>query len=73
MSTQTAVFTCRVAEHMGPPPLVAAASDKCRDVIDRVVGTGASEIIVLDHVGHAVGIVTEQDMSRRMACRDCAA
>ena len=57
---------------MGPPPLVAAASDTCRKVIDRVVVTGASEVIVLDDAGHAVGIVTEQDMSRRMACRDCA-
>lgn len=71
MSTQIAVFTRRVAEHMGPPPLVAAASDTCRNVVNRLVSTGAAEVIVLDEGEHAIGIVTEQDISRRIACRDC--
>jgi len=70
MLTQTAVFTRRVGDHMGPPPLVAAAADSCRDVVTRLARAGASEVIIEDGEGRAIGIVTEQDVSRRIACRD---
>jgi CBS domain-containing protein len=69
MLTQTAVFTRRVGDHMGPPPLVVATSDTCRDVVERLCSSHASEVIVEDGIGHLVGIVTEQDISRRIACR----
>ena len=55
---------------MGPPPLVVAASDTCHDVVKRLSSAGASEVIVEDENGRAVGIVTEQDVSRRIACGD---
>lgn len=68
MLTQTAVFTRLVGDHMDPPPLVVSSSETCRDVVARLAR--ASEVIVEDGHGRAIGIVTEQDVSRRIACRD---
>ena len=70
MLAQTAVFSRLVRDHMGPPPLLVAASDSCREVVERLRNAGASEVIVSDDVGRALGIVTEQDISRRIACGD---
>jgi signal-transduction protein with cAMP-binding, CBS, and nucleotidyltransferase domain len=55
---------------MGPPPLVVAASDSCREVVERLRSADVSEVIVADGKGRALGIVTEQDFSRRIACSD---
>jgi signal-transduction protein with cAMP-binding, CBS, and nucleotidyltransferase domain len=38
-------------------------------VARRLAESGASEVIVEDATGRVVGIVTEQDVSRRIACR----
>jgi signal-transduction protein with cAMP-binding, CBS, and nucleotidyltransferase domain len=70
MLAQTAVFTRLVCDHMGPPPLLVAVSDSCRVVVERLRSMGASEVIVSDEQGRALGIVTEQDISRRIACED---
>jgi signal-transduction protein with cAMP-binding, CBS, and nucleotidyltransferase domain len=70
MLTQTAVFTRLAGDHMGPPPLVVTASDTCREVVERLRSAGVSEVIVADGKGRALGIVTEQDVSRRIACSD---
>ena len=70
MLTQTAVFTRLVADHMGPPPLVVAASDSCRRVVERLRDSERSEVVVADAAGRALGIVTEQDVTRRIACGD---
>ena len=72
MLMQTAVFTRRVGDHMDPPPVVAAASDTCSEVVKRLTEAGASEVIIEDADARATGIVTEQDVSRRIACSDCA-
>jgi signal-transduction protein with cAMP-binding, CBS, and nucleotidyltransferase domain len=50
--------------------MVAAAAESCRDVIARLRDTGASVVIVEDPAGTVAGIVTEQDVARRIACRD---
>jgi len=55
---------------MGPPPLVVTHSDTCREVVRRLHSTDGSEVIVADGKGRALGIVTEQDVSRRIACSD---
>lgn len=70
MLAQTAVFTRRVGDHMGPPPMVAAATESCREVVARLRDAGASVVIVEDRSQYVVGIVTEQDVSRRIACGD---
>ena len=71
MLTQTAVFTHLISDHMDPPPLSVAASERCREVVGRLRATGNSEVIVEDSRGSALGIVTEQDVTRRIACGDC--
>jgi signal-transduction protein with cAMP-binding, CBS, and nucleotidyltransferase domain len=70
MLAQTTVFTRRVGDHMGPRPLVATANESCREVVARLREGGASVVIVEDSSERAVGIVTEQDVSRRIACGD---
>ena len=70
MLAQTAVFTRSVRDHMGPPPLLVAAADSCRRVVERLRSAGASQAVVSDGVGRALGIVTEQDVARRIACSD---
>jgi CBS domain-containing protein len=68
MLAQTAVFTRLVRDHMGPPPLLVAASDSCRVVVQQLRDARASQAIVSDGQGRALGIVTEQDVTRRIAC-----
>jgi len=70
MLAQTAVFTRSVRDHMGPPPLLVAAADSCRRVVERLRSAGASQAVVSDGEGRALGIVTEQDVARRIACSD---
>lgn len=70
MLTQTAVFTRRVGDHMEPPPPVVEATDTCRDAVMRLARADASEVIVADADGRIIGIVTEQDVSRRIACSE---
>ncbi len=55
---------------MGPSPLVVAAAETCHEVIARLRDVDASVVIVEDPAGRAVGIVTEQDVARRIACAD---
>ena len=68
MLAQTAVFTRLVRDHMGPLPLLVAASDSCRVVVEQLRDARASQAIVSDGQGRALGIVTEQDVTRRIAC-----
>lgn len=51
---------------MGPPPLRANASDTCGSVVARMREAAASSALVLDG-GAPIGIVTEQDICRRVA------
>lgn len=68
MIPQTAVFTRRVGDHMGAPPVSAGQTEPCRDVVRRLRNAGASVVVIEDESRHPVGIVTEQDVSRRIAC-----
>ena len=68
MLAQTAVFTRLVRDHMESPPLLVAASDSCRVVVEQLRDARASQAIVSDGQGRALGIVTEQDVTRRIAC-----
>lgn len=70
MISQTALFTRRVGDHMGPRPLAARPAESCAEVVARLREAGASVVVVLDASERAIGIVTEQDISRRIACRD---
>ena len=66
MLSQTAIFTKLVRDYMGPPPLMADAADTCSSVVARIRETAASSALVYGD-GAAIGIVTEQDVCRRVA------
>ncbi len=66
MSSQTAIFTRRVRDAMGAAPPTVTVATPCGDVVRAMAG--ATCAIVTDN-GRAVGIVTEQDVVRRVAFR----
>lgn len=64
--SQTAIFTKLVRDYMGPPPLVVEATDTCGHVVERMRETRANSALVTDKTLRPVGIVTEQDICRRI-------
>lgn len=66
MPSQTAVFTRLVREHMRTPPPAVAPETPCREAVARLVEAAATAILVADE-GGILGIVTEQDIARRLA------
>ena len=67
--SQTAAYLTRVRDHVAPPPVVVAESCAIAEVVDRMSAAGASAAVVLDSAERLVGIVTEQDVTRRIAGR----
>jgi len=68
-SFQTEVFRRLVRDHMAPPPVVVAADTSASETVARMVEARASAAVVVDPQGVPVGILTEQDVTRRIACR----
>jgi CBS domain-containing protein len=66
-TSQTAVFRQVVRDHMAPPPVALAAVTPAVEAVDRMARAGASAAVVLDGLGRLAGIVTEQDVVRRLA------
>lgn len=54
---------------MGIPPLIVGPETPCTELIDRVRAHQAGSALVVDDDGEPVGIVTEQDICRRVAFR----
>ena len=69
MPAQTEVFTKLVKDYMGAPPVILAETDLCADMLDRIRDQRGSSALVADPDGVPVGIVTEQDICRRVAYR----
>lgn len=67
MLSQTAVFTRRVADHMDRVAVVVPPQLGCAEVVSRLRESGVSAAIVGDAEGWPVGILTEQDIARRVA------
>lgn len=69
--TQTAVFSMRVCDFMRPraAALAIRAGTSCSDMIAHMAAGKASCIVVVDAAGRPVGIVTEQDIARRITFR----
>ncbi len=68
-TSQTAVFRRIVSEHMAAPPVVASPEEAAARVVARMVEAGASAAVVAGTEGRIEGILTEQDVVRRIACR----
>jgi signal-transduction protein with cAMP-binding, CBS, and nucleotidyltransferase domain len=66
---RTAVFRRLVRDHMAPPPVVTSPGTAVAAVVERVAAAGASAALVVDGSGRIQGILTERDVTRRVACR----
>jgi signal-transduction protein with cAMP-binding, CBS, and nucleotidyltransferase domain len=67
MRSQTEVFTRIVRDHMAPPPPQVVPDTPCAEAVRRIVAAAASSAVVADDAGLPVGIVTERDITRRLA------
>lgn len=67
--SQTAVFRHLVRDHMVEPPVVVPLGSTAAETVARMAATRASAAIVTGSDGTIRGILTEQDVVRRIACR----
>ena len=67
MLSQTAVFTRRVRDHMGPPAVTVPPDTSCEHVVRLMRKSSVSSAIVQNERGRLCGIITEQDVVRRIA------
>lgn len=57
---------------MGAAPVLVDPETQCAELLDRIRTQHTSSAVVVDHNGAPVGIVTEQDVCRRIAFRRSA-
>ena len=66
MLSQTAIFTKLVRDYMGPPPVIVKPTDSCSRVVRRMAETKASSALICNQKAEPIGIITEQDICRRV-------
>jgi CBS domain-containing protein len=69
--SHTAAFRQRVRDHLRTPPVVVRGATPALEVVARMTDAGASAALVVDK-GRIQGILTEQDVTRRIAGRAVA-
>ena len=67
MLSQTTVFTHLVRDTMRSAPVHCSPDTKCSDVVTRMCESGSSSAVIVNADNRPVGIVTEQDICRRVA------
>lgn len=69
MTSPAMLLARRVGAVMAPPPPVIDATTSCADAVDRMVGASAGSVLVAGPDGRLAGILTERDVTRRIAFR----
>jgi signal-transduction protein with cAMP-binding, CBS, and nucleotidyltransferase domain len=69
MQSQTRIFTRLVGEFATPPPVVLRKNATVAELIARLAEAKQSSALVVDDDGQLAGILTEQDIVRRVALR----
>ncbi len=69
MRSQTAIYSKLVRDFMRTVPLAVGTGTTCGEAVARMTGHRASYTIIVDDAGRVHGIVTEQDVVRRVAFR----
>ncbi len=69
MTTQTDIFRRLVRAHMSEAPIRLEPTATLDDLVRRMTEAGASSAVVVDGRGQPRGIVTEQDVVRRITFR----
>lgn len=67
MPARTEVFTKLVRDYMGTPPAVLRMADRCEVMLEKIRDRETSSVIVVDDNEIPIGIVTEQDICRKLA------
>ncbi|HZA65776.1 MAG TPA: putative nucleotidyltransferase substrate binding domain-containing protein [Geminicoccaceae bacterium] len=65
--SQTAAFRGWVRDHMQAPPVVVSGTQPALEVVARMTEARASAAVILEGDGRVAGILTEQDVTRRIA------
>ena len=68
--TTTSVFWKTVRDHMRPALLIAEPTMTCVDAVNQMAAKDATAVVIVDATGRPHGILTEQDVVRRIAFRD---
>ena len=67
MHLQTKLFRSLARDHMGPKPVEVAPTASVGEAVNGMAQTGSRMAIVTDSHGRPAGVVTEQDVVRRVA------
>jgi signal-transduction protein with cAMP-binding, CBS, and nucleotidyltransferase domain len=67
MHALTAIFFEPVRRHMASDPLTVEMDLSCAAAVERMTAAGASSVLVVDGERRLIGIVTERDVTRRVA------
>lgn len=69
MQSQTRIFTRLIGEYAAAPPVVLPHDATVRELVAAMAEAKRSSALVVDGGGQPAGIVTEQDVLRRVALR----
>lgn len=69
MSTQTEIFRRLVKDRLGEPPVCLSPDANVEELVERMESETATSAVVVDDHWRPVGIITEQDVTRKIAFR----
>ncbi len=69
MSTQTEIFRRLVSDRLGDPPVCLPPDATLRELVERMEVETATCAVIVDDGWRPVGIITEQDVTRKIAFR----
>ncbi len=69
MQPRTKIFSRLVADYMRRSPVVVTATTSVSDLLEAMAAARRTSALIVDGDGRLAGIVTEQDVTRRIALR----
>ena len=69
MSTQTDIFRRLVSDRLGDPPVCLGPDATLKELVERMEGETATCAVIVDDGWRPAGIITEQDVTRKVAFR----
>jgi len=69
MSTQTDIFRSLVSDRLGDPPVCLGPEATLKELVERMEAETATCAVIVDDGWRPAGIITEQDVTRKIAYR----
>lgn len=69
MGTQTEIFRRLVKDRLGDPPVCLPPDTSVEELVERMEAETATSAVIVDDGWRPVGIITEQDVTRKIAFR----